>query len=255
MILKLRHNHGIFSVKTLEGRNLIFQFEKKMTTLQDIYNLIFDKIKYQYKGDVNKFSFKIKIGEKYWPDDFEYVSKKIETEFLDKLDCSNELHNGNKPSVTVCLVPNYATHKNTKPKFTTFITTKEINDNNKCFDDVNFEYELINNTMITIYVKTMTSKVISINCLPNYTIKKLKEQIEDKDKIPCCQQRLVFAGKQLDDNCSLFEYNICNNDSLHLILSLRGGMYTECSGRSGKYLPIFKDIFYDITTDTFIELI
>ncbi len=63
----------------------------------------------------------------------------------------------------------------------------------------------------------------------------LKILVEKKDGIPVDQQRLVFSGKQLDNDRTMADYSIRACSTCHLILRLRGGMMTESSGKNGKY--------------------
>ncbi|KAI9276710.1 hypothetical protein BDA99DRAFT_600606 [Phascolomyces articulosus] len=136
-----------------------------------------------------------------------------------------------------------------------FVNGSVLEDNNKLLSDYNniqnSDIQFVSKNFRTnashLYVKTLTGATIPINVTDmSQTVEDIKCMILDTERIPLDQQRLIFAGKQLENERLLSDYNIKSKDTLHLVLRLVGGgpafsMFADVSDEGGLRQYAFSD--------------
>lgn len=117
-------------------------------------------------------------------------------------------------------------------------------EDDRVLNDYNIQKESTVNLLLRlrggmqIFVKTLTGTTATIEVDGTETIAELKEKLRAKEGIPADQQRLVFAGKLLEDERTINDYNIRKESTVHLLLRLKGGMQVFMKTFTGKTITL-----------------
>ena len=90
-------------------------------------------------------------------------------------------------------------------------------------DGTSIRIEVVPDPKIQVHISTLTGKMLTLVVSPTWTVGKLKTLIEEHGILPSCEQRLIYAGRQLEDEKTLAECRVEDQSRLHLVLRLRGG--------------------------------
>jgi ubiquitin len=109
---------------------------------------------------------------------------------------------------------------------------------NTIVDETKGLLSFLDNGYFKIGVHTLTGQTIGFDVKASETILDLKEKIQDKEGIPTNDQRIIFAGEQLEDGLTLSSYGIRANARVHLVRRLRGGAKTkQTAGKARRPAP------------------
>ena len=111
---------------------------------------------------------------------------------------------------------------------------------------------IVQSIPLELIIKTLARTEFVISANTTTTIEELKCLIEDKHGIEPGIQKLIFKGKRLNDDKTLEDYEITTNSEIFITLNLRGGMYTEVSGRNGAYCCLPEITIFDMDFNEFI---
>jgi hypothetical protein len=211
-------NKKVLQIVTLNRLNLYATYDPNKTTVSKVINAIFDNYdcKNFSKKDLQIYSEQLRAPLCDFSEDF----------LMKDFDC---------PQMTQLIIRK-------KPE-----TQEQINETNKknrelIMRDSNRLKQIIGGDM-QISIRSLTGKSTTIDIQTDYSVYDIKLLIQYKEGIPPGQIRLLFAGKQLENDQTISSYNIQRDAILHMVLMLRGGMYHETSGRAGNYKPLESCIF------------
>lgn len=219
---QLNDNNGMIAFTSIGGYKFYGLYDPQKTTLKQIRVTLLLNYTCNTGNDVQDKNidltlecgfFSINIGDV----DQDYT--------MDKLYHLYDMVNNNKIPKFIKITQNHDPSSNAN-----YALSKELR-------------EKIKNSTFQVFISTLSGKTFSLKALPYLGVGQLKELICDVEGIPVDQQRLVFNGKQINDELNLSDYNIQKEANIQLILRLRGGMFHETSGKNGNYGKLANSVF------------
>lgn len=185
IINNLKEDHNFLLIEVLHSKFIVFLYKKNSTSLEKVYDIIYQKIKYPIK----------------------FIKRNFKEQESDRIidDYSNSIESYNLDN-SVKAVIDYSS-----------------------FDISKYE------DTFQIFIKTLTGKTLTINVSPEITTYELMLLIQDKHGTPPDQITIIKNHESFELYEKIKKYNVKKEDTLHLILNLRGGMLDECSGRNGNF--------------------
>jgi ubiquitin-large subunit ribosomal protein L40e len=186
------------------------------------------RIRYEQSIDMYADVFGIEAPESEWPTDV--YSRELSltlfvngSKYAEKLnvDVTKTIQDLRQKLKT--FLPEYNDRSDLYLPFSKYTATENLKsiadvglspDMNIIYIDSGKEYE--------VFIKTLTGKKISLDVTSGMPVFHVKRLVQDKEGIPPDQQRLIFAGKQLEDDKALHYYNLVKESELDLVLRLRG---------------------------------
>lgn len=220
---KSGRNMILINFKTIRGNTIYGSCDPKTTTIKIMYDSL--RNNYDVKG-IKTENLKIKTLNETNTQEVIFDEEKSDMILSDYME-----------SKDICLEKNAYTFNIFNEREKTNILLNE-------YEDIITNYKKkYSHTKTYIYCKMLTGKVVKLSYIPYMTIRDLKIGMTINEGIPINYQRILFRGYQLEDGRTCASYNILADDTVTMILSLRGGMYHETSGRNGGYGPL-KGIFF-----------